>query len=429
MPIRPKRGPDGRITGYQADYSDARRGIPRTKRNFATRKEAKDWLAAVHTDAHRRLIGARQRHLFGAALTRYLREYSPDKASHADDLSNARALRQPFRLDGRWYRLEDLPIEPSPRHRDGLWIVPGLAAWVNDKRQVRRRSRIDGQLWELRPGTKRPQWWHQPGEAGLRTPVTDPALIARLDASNARGPYSSGTLRARQLLVSTILRCCLRNWDWIDQDYAAKIDLAAPAEARTEWLDGDLLTRLLIAAPPHLDDAILAACWLGWRQANLLGLEWTRVEWPIYETDAQGQKQRITHGRVWVDGGTHTSRAHRTKTRKPLVAPIGHAFEQLLKLRWQVRRGPLVFHRGDGAPWGDFRKVWASTKASAGIDAGFRWHDLRHTWASYLVQHGASDRDLQELGGWSSAAMPKRYSHLRTDHLVDAVNRIGGTKR
>lgn len=423
MPIRPLRGPDRRIRGYQADYSDARRGVPRVKRNFATRREAKNWLAAVRTDAHRRLVGGRERHLFGAALTRYLTDFSPAKASHEDDKSNARALRHPFRHDGRWYRLEDLCLEPAP-NRAELWIVPGLAAWVQDKRQVLRRSRHNGQLWELRPGKPRPQWWLQPEGGEIRKPVTDRALAARLDASGARGPYSTGTLRARQLLVSTVLRSALRNWDWIDHDWAAKIELEDAAGARDAWLDYDQLRALLIAAAPGFDDAILGACWLGWRKANLLGLEWDRVELPVYQTGPDAAV-RITHGRVWVDGGSHTSRAHRTKNRKPLVAPIGFAFEQLLRLRWHQRRGPLVFHRGDGSPWGDIRKIWAAAKRAAGIDASFRWHDLRHTWASHMIQLGASDRELQELGGWTSQAMPKRYSHLRTDHLVDAANRIG----
>jgi hypothetical protein len=33
-----------------------------------------------------------------------------------------------------------------------------------------------------------------------------------------------------------------------------------------------------------------------------------------------------------------------------------------------------------------------------------------------------------ELGGWSSYEMVLRYAHLAGDHLLEAANRISGTK-
>ena len=48
----------------------------------------------------------------------------------------------------------------------------------------------------------------------------------------------------------------------------------------------------------------------------------------------------------------------------------------------------------------------------------FRWHDLRHTWASWHVQNGTPLFALQELGGWESAEMVRRYAHLAADHLA-----------
>jgi len=58
----------------------------------------------------------------------------------------------------------------------------------------------------------------------------------------------------------------------------------------------------------------------------------------------------------------------------------------------------------------------------------FRWHDLRHTWASWHAQDGTPLHVLQELGGWKSAEMVRKYAHLSTVHLADFVNRRQGLR-
>ena len=36
-------------------------------------------------------------------------------------------------------------------------------------------------------------------------------------------------------------------------------------------------------------------------------------------------------------------------------------------------------------------------------------HDCRHYWATSAARHGTDPFVLQEAGGWSSLAMPRRY--------------------
>jgi hypothetical protein len=59
----------------------------------------------------------------------------------------------------------------------------------------------------------------------------------------------------------------------------------------------------------------------------------------------------------------------------------------------------------------------------AGIE-NFRWHDFRHTWASWHVQNGTPLFALQQLGGWDSAEMVRRYAHLSADHLTPYADRL-----
>lgn len=63
---------------------------------------------------------------------------------------------------------------------------------------------------------------------------------------------------------------------------------------------------------------------------------------------------------------------------------------------------------------------WRNALKWAGI-ADFRWHYLRHTWASRLIQNGTPVHDLQEMGGWKSAAMVRRYAHLAPAHMTRHV--------
>ncbi|NKG36097.1 hypothetical protein CAP43_15045 [Acinetobacter junii] len=61
-------------------------------------------------------------------------------------------------------------------------------------------------------------------------------------------------------------------------------------------------------------------------------------------------------------------------------------------------------------------RAWRKALERAGI-VNFRWHDLRHTWASWLVQNGTPLYDLQEMGGWQSSEMVRRYAHLAPANL------------
>ena len=68
-------------------------------------------------------------------------------------------------------------------------------------------------------------------------------------------------------------------------------------------------------------------------------------------------------------------------------------------------------------------KAWYSALERAGIEE-FRWHDLRHTWASWHVQGGTPLFALQELGGWESSDMVRRYAYMSADHLAPYADRL-----
>lgn len=72
-------------------------------------------------------------------------------------------------------------------------------------------------------------------------------------------------------------------------------------------------------------------------------------------------------------------------------------------------------------------KTWYAALERAGIE-DFRWHDLRHTWASWHVQSGTPLFALQEMGGWESTEMVRRYAHLAADHLAPYADRLSALR-
>ncbi|SPY36405.1 site-specific tyrosine recombinase XerC [Proteus mirabilis] len=86
--------------------------------------------------------------------------------------------------------------------------------------------------------------------------------------------------------------------------------------------------------------------------------------------------------------------------------------------------------RPDGTMTPQVRKMrvddnsgWRAGLKRAGIE-NFRFHDLRHTWASWLIQSGVPLTALQEMGGWESIEMVRRYAHLAPNHLTEHARKI-----
>ena len=404
---------------WQVDIQNQPRGIERIRRNFLTKKEAQEYEAAVRSEAHDNLLGRRKRHLFGQALTRYMTEISPHKKDHKRTLRLVAALRWPVWTGERWISLEHIPLETPPGQ---LGIILAMQHWRTDMLAIHKRVYLDNRTWHQRKTPKGLAWYEQPAAVdgnmpAHRTLVIDPARLAQLETQEGRGPYSPQTLRTRQALVRSVLKCAYQQWDWLNADIRGKILLESVAgNGRQLYLQDTDLAALVNAAKKsdygiHFAHLIIGAALIGWRKSNILDLQWSEVVFPIY--DQTGAE---------IQCGYITVAAEDVKTNINIGQPMSADVLQLLTDRWTHRNGLYVFHQGNGKPFKFFRRAWESAKKRAGIDPELRWHDLRHTSASRLIQAGASDRHLMELFGWKSTAMAKTYAHLRVEHLQAVVN-------
>ena len=173
---------------------------------------------------------------------------------------------------------------------------------------------------------------------------------------------------------------------------------------RIRWITREDAERLLAELPVHLRVMATFSLETGLRKSNVTGLQWSQVD--------------LRRRCAWI----HPDQA---KGRKAIAGPLSAA--AVLVLREQIGKHPVVVFTYWGNPTKQLNtKAWRKALERAGIE-DLRWHDLRHTWASWHVQAGTPLHVLQELGGWESVEMVRRYAHLSSDHLVAYVDRMSGS--
>lgn len=139
----------------------------------------------------------------------------------------------------------------------------------------------------------------------------------------------------------------------------------------------------------------------GLRAANVTGLEWSQVD----------EGRRL----CWV----HPDQA---KARKAIAVPLNGEALAIVQKQKQIHATQVFSFRGKPITQVS-TKAWYGALKRAGIE-NFRWHDLRHTWASWHMQNGTPLFVLQELEGWESSEMVRRYAHPAADHLAPFAERL-----
>jgi integrase len=92
------------------------------------------------------------------------------------------------------------------------------------------------------------------------------------------------------------------------------------------------------------------------------------------------------------------------------------------RVAYLARRWPPAVPARTAQAW----FLWATRYL--GID-DLHFHDLRHSAASAMINSGVPLYTVGAVLGHKAAASTKRYSHLDTRSLEDAVGRIGRKRR
>lgn len=201
-------------------------------------------------------------------------------------------------------------------------------------------------------------------------------------------------------LIRAIFRMAHREWEWIEHVLAFRT-YTSNGKGRVRWLSRAQADRLLQELPPHQQDLMLFALATGLRQGNVKSLTWDQVDF----------SRRI----VTVEHGD-------TKNNEALSVRLNGLAISVVE-RQRRKQCEHVFTDA-GRPIGQLNtKHWRAAFKRAGI-TNFRWHDLRHTWASRLRQNDVPIWVLQELGGWKSETMVRRYAHISVKHLQPYADQL-----
>ena len=137
--------------------------------------------------------------------------------------------------------------------------------------------------------------------------------------------------------------------------------------------------------------AFLTLC----RRGELLNLKWTDIDWI-----------------------NSTAYIAETKIDKPRTIGLAPRVLQILKALPRTVDGIFFPVRSISS----FEKSFRATRKRAGIK-DFRIHDLRHSGSRYLIEEkNFNTMELMEQGGWTSAAMAKRYANISPKHLAKKLN-------
>ncbi|WP_159281212.1 site-specific integrase [Rahnella variigena] len=227
-----------------------------------------------------------------------------------------------------------------------------------------------------------------------------------------RQTVSTATKAKHLALMKSLLRAAERDWKWLEKAPVIKVPQAK--NKRVRWLEPNEAQRLVDECPEPLKSTVIFALVTGLRRSNIVNLEWQQID----------MQRKV----AWIH-------PEESKSGKAIGVALNDTACKVLREQIGNHQKWVFVHttaskRSDGSVTAAVRKLrvdsntaWRLALKRAGIE-NFRFHDLRHTWASWLIQAGVPLSVLQEMGGWESIEMVRRYAHLAPNHLTEHAKQI-----
>jgi len=147
------------------------------------------------------------------------------------------------------------------------------------------------------------------------------------------------------------------------------------------------------------------AFYTGLRISEIVNLGWSDIDWENKIISVKNKNDFIL------------------KSKRQRDLPLSNVVYEIL---YNIRRDTgIVFHNNEER----FRKEYVSKKfkksvRSACLNDAIHFHTLRHSFASNLASQGVNLFVIQKLLGHKDPSVTQKYSHLKIDDLVNAINKL-----
>lgn len=241
--------------------------------------------------------------------------------------------------------------------------------------------------------------WLAPYLSGQALSSIDRVVVDAIKLRKIETGVANGTVNRMLALLRSVLRRAVYEWEW--SGVVPRVRLLREPTRRVRFLSALQAQRLLEQLPAHLARMAAFSLATGLRKSNVTDLQWSQVD--------------LSRCMAWVH-------PDQSKTRRAIAVPLNQDAVRILSIQAGQHPTHVFVFKGQTVAKVS-TAAWKKALKRAGID-DFRWHDLRHTWASWHVQNGTPLNVLQELGGWESAQMVRRYAHFSASHLTIYAEKI-----
>lgn len=181
------------------------------------------------------------------------------------------------------------------------------------------------------------------------------------------------------------------------------VDSPSPEEYEPTIYNEEQFAELLDKLEGHRMEAlILIAGMCGLRRGELLGLCWEDIDFDnntinVYKNRVPTKEEGV------IEKDPKSKKSKRMFTIPSVIMPALRRLRGIGKL--YVRLDGDEFHPGSVSQ--SFSKFLKRNDLPH-----IRLHDMRHFNGTMMLKHGVSEKEIMERGGWSTAAMVKKYQHV-----------------
>jgi integrase len=249
--------------------------------------------------------------------------------------------------------------------------------------------------------------------------------VARYQQRRNGAGAAGGTTNLEVATLRAVLRR-LGLWARIQPEVRMLPEGEGTGRALTAEEEQRLLKSCVASRSRALYPAVVLALNTGLRLSELTGLRWRQVDF---------QTRRLVVGKSKTEAG----RGRPVPLNDRALAALRMWAERFLEREAEhfvfpsekYGEGGAVYATDPEKPIGRLKEAWEAAKRRTADEEKkipavlCRWHDLRHTFCTRLLERRNGLPILAALMGWSPATtvrMAKRYGHLSTEVLREAVN-------